>query len=123
MKAYSLDLREKIVHAYETKVGSIRKIAEIFHVNKSTVQNLLRRKRETGSVTPAPARGGKPSQLIGREQQLRDMVKEQPDLTLSEYCEVWEDKTGERLSESTLCRFLKKQGLTLKKKRFAVLKP
>ena len=87
------------------------------------MQNLLRRKRETGSVTPAPARGGKPSQLIGREQQLRDMVKEQPDLTLSEYCEVWEDKTGERLSESTLCRFLKKQGLTLKKKRFAVLKP
>jgi len=117
MRAYSLDLREKIIHAYETKVGSIREIAEIFQVNKSTVQALLNRKRETGSLEPAPARGGKQSQLVGREQQLEEMVKEQPDLTLSEYCKVWEEKTGERMSASTLCRFFKKQGLTLKKNK------
>ena len=50
MKAYSLDLREKIVHAYETKVGSIRKIAEIFHVHKSTGQNPFRAPRLIGSL-------------------------------------------------------------------------
>ena len=38
------------------------------------------------------------------------------DYTLSEYCELWEEKGGVRLSESTMCRFLGKLKLTLKKK-------
>jgi transposase len=118
MKPYSLDLREKIIHAYEAGIGSIRRLAEIFQVNKSTVQNFLNQKRETGSLAPAPAKGGKQSQLLGHEQKLEEMVKESPALTLSEYCEVWEEKTGVRVSVSTMYRFLKKQNLTLKKKTF-----
>ena len=43
------------------------------------------------------------------------MVVEHPDYTLAEYCEYWQDKTGVRLSESAMCRFLHKQKLTVKK--------
>jgi putative transposase len=43
------------------------------------------------------------------------MVVEHPDYTLAEYCEYWQDKTGIRLSESAMCRFLQKQKLTVKK--------
>ncbi|MFZ4664851.1 MAG: helix-turn-helix domain-containing protein [Prochlorotrichaceae cyanobacterium] len=114
MKPYSLDLREKIVQAYEAGNTSIRQIAERFQVNKSTVQDLLNRKRTTGSIASTPATGGKQSQLIGQEQKFEEMVKENPDLTLNEYCELWEEKTGVRLSQSTLWRFFKKQGLTRK---------
>jgi putative transposase len=51
------------------------------------------------------------------------MVVEHPDYTLAEYCEYWQDKTGIRLSESAMCRFLQKQKLTVKKQPYAAAKP
>jgi len=43
MKAYSLDLRQKIIHAYINQEGSIRQVAQRFKVAKSFVQKLLKR--------------------------------------------------------------------------------
>jgi transposase len=115
MKSYSLDMRQNIVNTYEAGNTSIRKVAERFQVSKSTVQELLKRKRETGKLLPRQAKGGKPSQLFGQQEQLKEIVVEHPDYTLAEYCEYWQDKTGVRLSESAMCRFLQKQKLTVKK--------
>jgi len=114
MKSYSLDMRQNIVNTYEAGNTSIRKVAERFQVSQSTVQELLKRKRETGKLLPRQAKGGKPSQLFGQQEQLKEIV-EHPDYTLAEYCEYWQDKTGVRLSESAMCRFLQKQKLTVKK--------
>lgn len=115
MKPYSLDLREKIVSTYEAGNTSIRQVAERFQVSKNTVQSLLKRKQATGALQPAAATGGKASQLTGYEQEIAEMVETHQDYTLSEYCEYWQDKTGVRVSESTMCRFLQKQQLTVKK--------
>lgn len=123
MKPYSLDMRQKIVNTYEAGNTSVRKVAERFQVSKSTVQELLKRKRETGKLLPRQAKGGKPSQLFGQEEQIKEMVVEHPDYTLAEYCEYWQDKTGVRLSESAMCRCLQKQKLTVKKKPYAAAKP
>ncbi|MDY7008607.1 MAG: hypothetical protein SWX82_32990 [Cyanobacteriota bacterium] len=41
MKAYSIDLREKIVKAYSQGDISVRKVAQRFGVAKSFVQKLL----------------------------------------------------------------------------------
>ena len=49
MKPYSVDLREKIISVYEAGNTSIRKVAERFKVNKNTVQDLVKRKREKGT--------------------------------------------------------------------------
>ncbi|MEY3404206.1 MAG: hypothetical protein RLZZ86_3828 [Cyanobacteriota bacterium] len=117
MKPYSIDLREKIISVYEVGNTSIRKVAERFKVNKNTVQDLVKRKREKGTLER-----GKPSQLSGYEQQIEEMVAEHLDYTLAEYCEYWEEKTGIRLSESAMCRFLQKQKLTLKKKQYEAVK-
>jgi len=123
MKPYSLDMRQKIINSYEAGNTSIRKVAARFQVSKSTVQELLKRKRETGELFPRQAKGGKPSQLLGQEQQIKEMVAEHPDYQLAEYCEYWEEKTGVRLSESAMCRFLQKQQLTMKKKQYGAAKP
>lgn len=93
MKAYSIDLREKIISVYEAGNTSIRKVAERFKVNKNTVQDLVKRKREKGTLEPSVATGGKPSRLSGYEQQIEAMVAKHPDYTLAEYCEYWEEKT------------------------------
>lgn len=115
MKPYSLDLREKIISTYEAGKTSIRQVAERFQVSKNTVQALLKRKQATGTLKPARATGGKASQLAGYEQDIAQMVEQHQDYTLAEYCEYWYDKTGILVSESTMCRFLQKQQLTVKK--------
>ncbi len=54
----SLDLRRRIVKAYETgKTATYEATAEMFGVGRATVNRLLRRKRETGDVVAKP-RGG-----------------------------------------------------------------
>jgi transposase len=61
MKLYSLDMRQEIVNTYEARNTFVRKVAEKFQVSKSTVQVLLKQKKETGRLLPHQAKGGKPS--------------------------------------------------------------
>jgi len=48
------------------------------------------------------------------------MVEKYPDSTLSEYCEYWLMNNKEAISPSMMCRELKKQKLTCRKKQYAV---
>jgi transposase len=114
MRAYSLDLREKIIASHEEGV-SIRKLAKQFRVSRATVWNLIKLKRETGSIVPKLATGGTKGQLAAKETELAEMVREHPDYTLEEYCEYWDKLTGIRVSASTMCRELQKPRWTLKK--------
>jgi transposase len=51
MKAYSLDLREKIVTAHLAEKTSIRKVAARFSVSKSLVQKQARATKNRGKFT------------------------------------------------------------------------
>ena len=117
MVALSMDLRERIVKTYKGGQTLIRKVAEQFQVSKTTVQSLVKLKRETGGVRPKAPRAGKPSQLWGKEAQATAMVEEYPDYKLSEYCELWLERTGIAVSESTMYRFLQRLRLIIKKNK------
>jgi transposase len=52
MKAYSLDLREKIVTAHLAEKMSIRKVAIRFAVSKSLVQKLVKQQKIEGDLQP-----------------------------------------------------------------------
>ena len=54
MKAYSNDLRKKIIEAYQKKEGSLRKLAKRFSVSLSFVWRLIKRFRKSGRVTTYP---------------------------------------------------------------------
>ncbi len=122
MKAYSIDFREKIVKAYEQGNTSVRKVASRFDVSKSFVQKLLEMKKTQGHVEPRQQGGVMKGELDGYSAQLVAMVEKYPDATLSEYCEYFGETYNKWVSNSTMCRSLKKQQLTLKKKRSAVAK-
>jgi transposase len=49
MKAYSLDLRQKVIDAYNRKEGSQRQLAKRFSVSLSLIQDLLKRYGEDGT--------------------------------------------------------------------------
>lgn len=52
MKAYSLDLRQKIVDAYAEGNISQRQLAKHFRVALSFIEKLLKQHRETGTIAP-----------------------------------------------------------------------
>lgn len=113
MNAYPLDLRERMVDAVDRGVGSALQVARLFRVAVNTVYNLLRLRTETGSLEPRPNPGGRPPALPPpRYDELRQLLAEQPDLTLAQL----RDRLGVDCSLAALCRTLKKLGFTRKKK-------
>ncbi len=115
MKAYSIDLREKIVTAHIQEKISIRQVAIRFSVSKSLVQKLVKQQQLDGNLQPKQP--GKPqfSHLINAEVELRELVAENHDATLVELCELFAVKTGNWVSRSAMCRSLQKLGLNRKK--------
>lgn len=59
-RAYSMDLRERLVAAWREERLSQAALAARFRVSTGTVSYWLRRVEETGSVTPTPHSGGWP---------------------------------------------------------------
>ena len=116
MTTYSLDLRERALALYNAENMSIRKVAERLMVNKSTVNEWLKLYREQGNVKPKRVGSTRKSQLEEYKEEVKRMVAEYPDYTLAEYREYCAEKMGVELSESAICRFLKKENLTRKKK-------
>ena len=118
MRSYSLDLRQKIVQARENQRLSIRKLAQNFGVAKSFVQKILKQYQETGNLQPLYS-GGRPPKMDSEQiVLLLQMIDENNDATLSELAELFEEKTGLKLSTSTINRVSRKFDYTFKKKRY-----
>ncbi|MGB2923928.1 MAG: transposase [Limnothrix sp.] len=114
MTRYSLDLRKRVVNAYKQDGTTMRSIADTFQISTNTVLSWLKLERE-GNLMPPPAKGGRVSQLVGREEELAKMVQKYPDYILVEYCEYWLETTGIDVNHSTMSRWLRQQGWSLKK--------
>ncbi|MBP9743567.1 MAG: hypothetical protein KBD37_09435 [Burkholderiales bacterium] len=53
-----MDLRKKVVEAYESGLGTIEQVAKIFNIGVATLQNYISQKKSTGSLEPKPKTGG-----------------------------------------------------------------
>ena len=115
----SLDLRQRIITAYDADTGAtMEQVAARFDVGVATVNRLLRRRRETGSIHPSPRRGHPPRRIdTDGEQLLRSLVEEQPDLYVHELAELFTQRTGISVSQPTVSRSLKRMVITRKKSR------
>jgi len=116
MKAFSQDLRDRIVAAMDAHTMTREQVAQTFGVSRSFAQKLLRRRRETGSTAARPHGGGRPRRLEQDRARIRAEVRRQPDATLAELCERVEQAGGRRASPSMMCRELKELDLRRKKK-------
>jgi transposase len=103
MNAYSKDLRLKTLAALDRGVPR-REVQDLFGVSRSTIKRWLKRRRLTGDVAvhKIPGRPSvKGERLRGW---LPTHLKRNPDLTLKEHCEAFEDETGLAVSEATMSR-------------------
>jgi transposase len=116
MKPYSKDLRVKVLAAVDR--GMPRKeVARVFGVSEPTIRRYLRLRRETGDVEPKPVPGPPARKREALEERLPAQVRLNPDLTLAEHCELFEEESGIEVSTATMSRSLKRLGLPLKKSR------
>lgn len=116
MEAYSIDLRERVVAACDEGTQTRVEIAERLGVSTSFIRKLLRRRRSSGTIAPKPhAGGGKPSLTEHDLQQVRRLVTQRPDATLTELCQRLRDAGGSSVRIWTMCRAL--QGLELPRKK------
>lgn len=116
MKAYSLDLRERILKAVDAGMPN-RVIARTFHVGVSSVRRYVMMQREKGSLAPKPVPG--PRFRIGPADYpaLLAQLEAHPDATLAEHCALWEKKQHKSMTISTMQRAIKRVGWTRKKRR------
>ncbi len=115
MKAYSLDLRERVIALIQAGELSQPQIAEQLHISLGTVENWWRRWRATGNLAPHPFAGGAKRTLASCEGVIRAAVAQQPDATLPELCDQVHAKTGVRATRSMMCRELQLLNLPRKK--------
>jgi putative transposase len=123
MKSYSLDLRQKIIEIHEQGETSQRKLAKRFNVSLSTIQRLIKLKRNGESLESKRRGGGQEKKLDEAQMKiLGELIEADNDATLVELCDQVALKTGVRVSRSTMGRLVQQLGFTRKKKRSTPVK-
>ena len=108
MKAYSIDLRTKIVESVRRSV-SISETARRFGVNRSTVGRYLKRlDEENGSLALKKAPGSRSKLDEGAMRLLEEDIKSRPWATHKQRSEFLLAACGVEVSETTICRTIKK---------------
>jgi len=117
MKAYSVDLREKVLRAVDQ--GHPREqIIKLLGVSRATIKRYVKQRRETGSVAPKAIPGRTPKKLGALQAELAEQLQAHDDRGLEEQCRLWEQSHGVQVSTSTMSRAIKRIGWTRKKRRW-----
>jgi transposase len=108
MKAYSMDLRERVVAACDAG-RQTKEVAKTFKVSPAWVRRLKQHRRERGDIIPRNG-GGSRGRKIDRAR-LAELVGQDPDATLVQL----RDRLGVRVTPWAICKALKELKLTFKK--------
>jgi transposase len=113
MKPFSIDLRQRILDAYDAGEGTRLQIAKRFSVSLGFVKKILAQRKATGSIAPIP-RPGRPPVFSGDVlKRLEDFVSRNPDATLAEIQDHFSDEV--ECSVVTIHKTLKRHQYRFKK--------
>jgi putative transposase len=122
MKAYSLDLRERIVHAVVEQELHPRLVAKRFAVGVTTVKRYVQL-ASANALAPKPRPGRSRTRQIrpDQHQALWDQLTAHDDATLAEHCRRWQETQAVTVSEATMSRAIHRLGWTRKKRHWQPL--
>ena len=113
MRAYSEDLRERVIAAWEE--GKTQGwIARAYRISTGSIKRYVRRYKATGSVAATEQRRQAPRISGEYEPALRALVTQAPLAKLDWYCAEWQRQTGIVVSIKTMSRMLVRLGLRQK---------
>jgi transposase len=110
MKAYSVDLRQRVLDDCDADLGT-KAAAEKYKVSPSWVRKIKRQRRETGSIEPLTARPGPEPALAAHGGRLRELLQAKPDRTAADCREA----LGVDVAVVTVWRAIRRLGFTHKK--------
>jgi transposase len=103
MNAYSKDLRLRVLAAVDRGIRT-EEVIELFGVSRSTIKRWLKRRRQTGGVETMEIPGRPSVKGEALREWLPRHLERNPDLTLAEHCEAFEDENGVKVSQATMSR-------------------
>jgi transposase len=113
MRAYSTDLKERLVRAVANGLP-MREAARRFDVAVTTVERAVVQQRETGSLVRKPIPGRPRVLRRAQEAILRARLEAAPDATVLEHCAWWAEHQGQQVRQTTMWRALHRLGWTHK---------
>jgi len=117
MKAYSIDLRERVLAALDRGMPR-SEVVSIFQVSLASLKRWLAARRDTGDFTPQHPSGGFESPITPEQHhQLCAQVAAFPDATLAEHATRSNAAHATTISQWTIGRAIRLLGLTRKKSR------
>jgi transposase len=114
VRAYSMDLRERVVAAMAAG-ASARSAAARFGVSVATAVRWSQRQRRTGGVAPGKLGGHRKPVLLPEREWLLARIVAEPDLTLRGLLTEMAER-GVKASYGALWLFLEREGISFKKK-------
>lgn len=114
--AFSLDLRSRILRAYDNGQGTRLDIAKRFSVSLGMVKKLLSQRRKIGHIRHLHDRAGRKKTILPEHRDaIRKHLAEKPDMTLAEL----RTALGITCTLTAIHYVLADMNLTLKKRRSA----
>jgi transposase len=110
-KAYSYDLRKKVIDAIELDGFQKTEVSQMFNVSRNTINLWLKRQKETGDYKAQKTTPQNPATKIKNWPKFQEFVERNADKTQVEMAELWD---GE-ISDRTISRALRKINFTRKK--------
>jgi transposase len=109
MKAYSVDLRERVADAVLQDGLTWAATARLFRLSVASVGRFVLARRRGRPLTPGHS-SGRPRRLDSPQklEALRAQLRAEPDLTLEQRCERLCQQYGIRVSAPTLSRLLRR---------------
>lgn len=117
MRAYSLDLRTKIMAAVDNGMSK-SEAARTFGVGLATIKRYAALRREHGTLDPKPHPGRPPTLHAEHKEVLRSQLLAYPDAYLDEQCDLFAAQTGLRISTGSMSRAIRHLRFSRKKGRW-----
>jgi len=117
VKAYSVDVREKVLRAVDQSYPR-SEIIKLLGVSRATIKRYLKQRRETGTISVRPIPGRNSKKFAPLQAGLVAQLQAHPDVTLEIHCQLWEQEHGLRVSTTTMGRAIRRMGWTRKKRRW-----
>src|SRR4028119_1195998 len=112
-KAYSLDLRLRVLAAIDAGLSKMQ-AHRTFHISRSTIDDWLKLRTQTGSVQVPERRSGRHS--LGAQEGFRAFAERHQHSTLEQMRQAWQQETQQRVSTMSFSRALRQRGYTRKKR-------
>lgn len=116
MKAYSIDLRERVVAAIDDGMVQANAV-RTFRVSRATITRWSAQHRATGTLTPSVPSGQPALITAAHRPALLTQLATYPDATLAEHAARWNAAYGTSLSQWTMGRAIRRVAWTRKKSR------